>query len=788
MPTLFGTPVKRREDPRLLTGQGLFTDDVRLPGMLYAAFLRSPYAHARIRVDATAARGQPGVVAVFTAQDLAGKVGNIPTAWLVPDADLRTPPRPALAGEVVRYVGEPVAMVVAESRGAAKDALEAIQVDYDPLPAVTDVEEAAAPGAPQLHVEAPGNLAFRWRAGSSPEETEEAFRKAEVRVFLRLRNQRLIPSAMEPRAAVAQYQSATHELTVWSTTQNPHILRVLLSGCLGLAEHRVRIVAPDVGGGFGSKIPFYPEEALVAHASRVLGRPVKWTEERSETFRTTIHGRDHVQELELAGQRDGTILAVRAKVKANLGAYLSTAAPGVPTYLFGLILPGPYRIPVVRVEVDGVLSNTTPVDAYRGAGRPEATFAMERLVDLFARRIGADPAEVRRRNFLSPESFPYTTPTGLTYDSGRYEEALRLALEAVDYPSLRRRQEELRREGRYLGIGLSSYVEVCGLGPSQAAGAMGFQGGLWESATVRVHPTGKVTVFTGASPHGQGEETTFAQIVADELGVALEDVEVVHGDTAQVSMGWGTYGSRTTPVGGSAVVLAARKVREKARRLAAHLLEAAPEDVEFFEGSFRVRGVPSRSMGFAEVALQAHLAWKLPPGMEPGLEESSNYDPENFVFPFGTHVCVVEVRPDTGQVQLVRYVAVDDCGRVINPMVVEGQVHGGVVQGIGQALWEGAVYGEDGQLLTGSFLDYALPKASWLVPMETLRTETPSPVNPLGMKGVGETGTIAATPAVVNAVLDALAPWGVENLDMPLTPEKVWRAVRAATGEGGARA
>jgi carbon-monoxide dehydrogenase large subunit len=780
MPTLFGTPVRRREDARLIRGEGMYTDDVRLPDMAYAAFVRSTHPSARIRVDAAAARSLPGVLAVFTADDVAGRVGDVPTAWLVPDSGLRTPPRPVLARDVVRYVGEPIAMVVARTRALAADAAAAVSVTYEPLPHVTDARAALAPDAPQVHDGVPGNVLFTWRAGDR-EATDRAFAEAEVQVSLAIRNQRLVPAAMEPRAAVA---APTPEggLTLWTTSQNPHIARFVLSGMLSLSEQRLRVVAPDVGGGFGSKIPVYPDEAMVAHAARVLGVPVKWTETRSEAFVATIHGRDQVQDVAMCGRRDGTITGIRVRATANMGAYLSLAAPGVPTILFGLIVPGAYRIGAVDVEVVGVATHTTPTDAYRGAGRPEATFLVERLVDTFARRIGMDPAEVRRRNFVPASAFPYATPTGLVYDSGDYAAAMDRALEAVGYEAMRRRQEDLRREGRYLGIGLSTYVEVCGLGPSKVAGAVGFQGGLWESATVRVHPSGKVAVIIGASPHGQGEETTFAQIVADALGAPFEDVEVVHGDTAATPMGWGTYGSRTTPVGGGAVSLAARRVADKARRLAAHLLEAAEEDVVVTDGRYHVAGAPARSLSFADVALQAHLAWRLPDGMEPGLEASAFYDPENFVFPFGCHACVVEVDRNTGEVRILRYVAVDDCGRIINPMIVDGQVHGGVAQGLGQALWEGAVYDESGQLVTASFLDYALPRARLMPHIETLHTETPSPHNPLGVKGVGETGTIAATPAVVNAVVDALGPLGVEHVDMPMTPERLWRILSGAQG------
>ncbi|HHY67492.1 MAG TPA: molybdopterin-dependent oxidoreductase, partial [Alicyclobacillus sp.] len=546
---------------------------------------------------------------------------------------------------------------------------------------------------------------------------------------------------------------------------------------LGIPEHKLRVVAVDVGGGFGSKIACYADEALVGFAARELGRPVKWTEDRRENFLVTTHGRDEVIYAELAGKRDGTMVGLRIRMVANMGAYLSTAAPGVPTILFGLITVGPYRIPKAHVDVFGVFTNTTPTDAYRGAGRPEATYVIERMADLFAKEIGKDPVEIREKNFIPSDAFPYTTPLGLQYDSGNYEGTLRKAMDMLNYEEFRKEQERLRAQGRYVGIGWSTYVEICGLGPSQVAGAVGFQGGLWESATVRVHPGGKVTVFTGASPHGQGEETTFAQIVADRFGIPVEDVEVVHGDTDRISMGWGTYGSRTTPVGGSAIAMAADRVLEKARKIAAHMLEVSEEDVEFADGTFQVKGVPSRQAKFQDVVLQAHLAWNLPPGVEPGLEAQAFYDPVNFCYPFGAHACVVEVDPETGKIEILRYVAVDDCGPVINPMIVEGQVHGGIVQGVGQALWEGAVYDEQGQLVTGSFMDYAMPKAKFFPAFETAHTVTPAPHNPLGVKGIGETGTIAATPAVVNAVVDALAPFGVTDLEMPLTPEKIWKVI-----------
>lgn len=784
---LFGARVKRREDPRLVTGKATYTDDIKLAGMLHAMIVRSPHAHARIvRVDADRARRAPGVAAVFTGADLVGKVGPIPCAWLVPNADLKTPPHPAIAVDRVRYVGDAVAVVVAEDRYAARDAADLVHVEYETLPAVVNAEEAARPGAPQLHAEAPQNVAFRWKVAGG--DVEAAFRQADTVITQRLVNQRLIANAIETRAAVADYRPSSGELTLWVTSQNPHIHRVLLSGVLGIPEHKLRVISPEVGGGFGSKIFVYPDEAITAFCARAVGRPVKWVEDRRENYQASAQGRDHITDVELAVKKDGTLLGLRGKTYANLGAYLSTAAPGIPTILHGLMLSGCYRLGAVDYEVVGTFTNTAPVDAYRGAGRPEATYLIERMVDLAARELGMDPAEIRRKNFIPPDKFPYQVVTGLTYDSGNYEPALERALSMVEYRALRERQRRGPIDGKYLGIGFSTYVEICGLGPSPVAGAVGFQGGLWGSAVVRVHPTGKVNVFIGEKPHGQGEETTFAQIVADELGLPIEDVQVVYGDTATTPMGWGTYGSRTTPVGGAACALAARKVVEKARKIAAHMLEAAEGDVAFEGGRFFVRGAPDRARTFQEVCLQAYLAWSLPAGMEPGLEASTFYDPPNFVYPFGTHVCVVEVDADTGRVEIARYVAVDDCGKVINPLIVDGQVHGGITQGIAQALYEAAVYDQSGQLLTDSMTDYAVPKATQVPVYQTSLTETPSPHHPLGLKGVGETGTIAATPAVVNAVLDALKPLGIRHIDMPLTPARVWQAIQEARAKGGVHA
>lgn len=781
MPQVMGQALKRHEDIRLIRGRGQYTDDMKLPGMVYAKMVRSPYAHAKIAaVHVAQAINLPGVLAVFTGNDLKDELGLIPTAWIPPNSDLKMTPHPALAYDTVRYVGDAVAVVIAENPYIAQDAADLVQVDYEPLRAVTNPRDAVGPGMPLVHQEIDRNIAFHWSVGPN---LDDVFNQADVVVKQEFRQQRLIPNAMEPRAAVAQYNQATDELTLWVTTQNPHIHRLLMSGILGIPEHKLRVVAIDVGGGFGSKIACYPDEVVVSWAARRLRRPVKWTETRQENFMVTSHGRDHVQEVELAGTKDGHIQAVRVKAFSNLGAYLSTAGPGVPTILFGLIVNGAYHIPQASADVYGVVTHTTPVDAYRGAGRPEATYLIERMVDRFAATIGMDPVALRELNLIEAKAFPYTNPFGLQYDSGNYQETLKIALDMVDYANLRQEQVQLRKDGKYIGIGFSTYVEMCGLGPSEVAGAVGFQGGLWESATVRVHPTGKVTVFTGASPHGQGEETTFAQIVAEELGMPVDDIEIVHGDTARISMGWGTYGSRTTAVGGGAIHLATQKIIQKAKKIAAHKLEVSESDVVFHDGVFEVQGLPElRQLTFQAVALDAYLAWSLPEGIEPALEGTAFYDPKNFTYPFGAHVAVVSVDTATGDVRLMRYIAVDDIGNIINPMIVEGQIHGGLVQGIGQALYEGAEFDDQGQLLTGSLLDYAVPKARFFPRFETAHTVTPSPHNPLGVKGVGETGAIASTPAIVNAVMDALSPFGIEDLPMPLTPEKVWQAVQQAKG------
>jgi aerobic carbon-monoxide dehydrogenase large subunit len=774
---VFGSGIRRREDPRLITGSASYTDDITLPGMLYAAMLRSPHAHARINsVDTAAAQTAPGVVAVYTAANTAGDLNPMPCAWLLPNSGLKVADYPCLARDVVRYVGDIVAVVVAETRYEAYDALDLIGVDYTPLPSVTDPEQAVRTDAPRLHDSIEGNQAFHWTVSGG--DVEAAFRDAEVVIKERIVQQRLIPTAMETRAALAHYVPASGELTLWNTTQNPHIVRFLSSLVTGIPEDRLRVIAPEVGGGFGSKIAVYPADFLTVLCSKKLGRPVKWSETRSENYQATTHGRDHVQEVELAATKEGKITGLRAKVWSGMGAYLSTAAPGIPTILHGLMLSGVYDIPAIHEDVYGVYTNGTPVEAYRGAGRPEATFMIERLVDCLAKKLNMDPVDVRRKNFIPPFADGHPVATGLSYDSGNYHAALDKLLEKAGYEELRRKQADGRKNGKHIGLGLATYVEICGLGPSQVAGAIGFQGGLWESAIIRFHPSGKVHVFIGASPHGQGEETTFAQIVSSELGVSPDDVKVIHGDTDNTPMGWGTYGSRTTAVGGAALAVSARKIRDKAKVIAAHLLEAAVEDMDYEDGKFFVKGSQDKAKTIQDIALMANVAWNMPAGVEAGLEASTFYDPPNFTYPFGAHLAVVEVNPETGAVDLERYVCVDDCGPQINPVIVEGQVHGGVVQGIGQALWEEAVYDESGQLLTGTLLDYAIPRADRLPNIEVHSTVTRSPHHPLGVKGIGEAGTIASTVAVYNAVMDALSPFGVESVAMPLTPERVWRAIQ----------
>jgi carbon-monoxide dehydrogenase large subunit len=786
-PTILGAPVKRVEDARLLTGEGQYLDDLKLPGMAHVAILRSPHAHARITsIDATKAAAAPGVVAVFTGKDFE-ELPALPCAWQAGGVENFVNTPRALEIDRVTFTGAGVAAVVAESRYQAEDALGLIEVDYEPLDVVVDVEHAAAEGAPQLHENAPGNVAMDWSVGDA-DATDKALAEAEVVVKERLVNQRLIPTPMEVRGAAAAYEPSTGNYTVWMTSQDPHIMRLLMTAFVfGIPETKMRCIALHVGGGFGTKIFLYHEYVLVAALAEKVGRPVKWMETRSENYAATTHGRDHVAYLEVGAKRDGTITALKAKTYANLGGVLSTIAPGIPTTLYGRMLSGAYRIPNIYCQVLGIYSNTGMVDAYRGAGRPEATYVVERAVDLVARELELDPVEVRRKNFIPPDAFPYDPVgilNGLEYDSGEYEKALDRAIEIVDYEEFRREQDEARKQGRYRGVGFSTYVEICGAAPSAWIGTVGEGWGasMWESANVRVHLTGKVVVTIGTQPQGQGHATTVSQVVASELGIPIEDVTVEIGDTLNSPFGYGTYASRSAAVGAVAVYNSLQKIKAKTRRIAAHMLEADVEDVDFQDGKAFVKGSPETAKTFQEIAGAAALAYDLPEGEEPFLDDITYYDPPNCTFPFGTHIAVVEVDAETGEVTLDRYIAVDDVGKVINPMIVDGQVHGGIAQGIAQALWESGVYDETGQLQTASLLEYPIPKAEFFPAFEIERTETPTDVNPLGVKGAGETGTIASTPAVVNAVMDALAPLGIRHLDMPLTPERVWRAMQQAKG------
>ena len=770
----FGASIKRREDPRLISGLGTYVDDIKMVGMLHLALVRSPYAHANIvSVDTSAAKAAEGVVAVYTGEELADQLGSLICGWVVPDT--KEVPHPPLAIGKVRCVGDAVAAVVATDPSIAVDAAALVDVDYEPLDAVANAEEATKDGAPLVHDEVTNNKGFEWEVGGG--DVDQAASESEVRVSQRIVNQRLIPNSMEGRAVITDYNPGTNHVTLWTSSQIPHLVRLLLALVTGHPEHQIRVISPDVGGGFGSKLYLYAEEVIAFVIAKDLAKPIKWIEGRQENYLATTHGRDHIGDWEITGNRDGTITGLQGTVYANMGAYLSTFAPAIPTYLFGLMLVGPYTIPNIRCKVIGVFTHTTPVDAYRGAGRPEATYVVERMLDLFAAEIGMDPVEVRRKNLIPAFSDGYEVATGVSYDSGNYEAALDMALGMIGYDDFRKEQAEARKQGRYLGVGLSTYVEICGMAPSAVAYALGARAGVWESALVRVHPTGKVTVYSGASGHGQGHETTFAQVAAAEFGIPVEDVEVVESDTAQVQQGTGTFGSRSAVVGGTAIHMSATKIKDKARRIAAHMLEAAPEDVVYEDGKLFVQGAPAEAKTFQEIALASYWYDGLPEGLEPGLEATSIFDPKNFTWPFGTHICMVEVDPDTGDTKVLRYVAVDDVGNVINPMIVEGMVHGGVAQGIGQALLEEGIYDDDAQLITGSMLDYAIPKAENVPSFETARTVTPSPANPLGVKGAGETGTIAASPAVINAVVDALSPFGVRHLDMPAKSEKVWRLI-----------
>lgn len=765
-----GRKMKRKEDPRLIQGISHYTDDIKLPRMLQCAFVRSPYAHAEIRsIHTEKARAVPGVVGVFTSEDM-GAIGMVPCAIQMPD--LKVPKHPVLAMGRVRFVGEPAAVVVAEDLYAARDAAELVEVDYEPLPVVTDMKKALSKESPYVHDEFRTNRAFTHTLKNG--DLDSAFKKADRMIKQRMWNQRLAPIAMEARAVIGEYLPGENRLTLWSSTQIPHLLRTQVSLMLGLPETAVRVIAPEVGGGFGSKLNVYAEEAIVPWLAMKLGCPVKWAETRRENIAATIHGRDTFNEVELALKKDGTILGMRVGILADLGAYHQLLTPLIPQ-LTALMLAGCYKIPAIDIHIEGVFTNKMSTDAYRGAGRPEATFLIERIMDIAAHELGMDSAQFRLKNFPQPKEFPFTTITGLTYDSAKYQESLKKAVQLAGYDSLRKRQKAGWKQGKYYGVGVSTYVEICAIGPSAATPAGG-----WESGTVRIEPTGKVTVLTGASPHGQGEETTFAQLVADQFGINPDDVNVVHGDTMAVPYGIGTFGSRATAVGGTAIYMATQKLKAKMATLAAHLLGVKPGDITIGRGQLITKGGGKKSISFGELVLAAYTARNIPPGFEPGMEATHFFEPSNFTFPFGAHIASVEVDAETGEIKIDKYVAVDDCGNVLNPLLVDGQIQGGIAQGLGQALWEELIYNEDGQLVTGSLMDYALPKAHLLPDFTLERTVTPSPVNPMGVKGVGEAGTIASTPCMVNAVCDALSPLGVQHIEMPLKPERVWRAITDA--------
>ena len=777
-----GASVRRKEDLRFLSGRGQYTDDINRPGQTHAYMLRSPHAHAAIRsIDLAAAKSMPGVLAIFTGADLAAaNVGGIPCGWQIHNKDgspMAEPMHPALAIGKVRHVGDQVAVVIAETRAQARDAAEAIVVDYDVLPAAATMAQALAAGAPQIHDAAPGNLCYDWHIGDRA-VLDAAFAKAHKIVAFETTNNRLVPNAMEPRAAIGDFDPQSGDYTLYTTSQNPHVIRLLMGAfVLNIPESKLRVVAPDVGGGFGSKIYHYAEEAIVTWASARVKRPIKWTADRTESFVSDAHGRDHVTQAELALDAGGKILGLKVHTHANMGAYLSTFAPCVPTYLYATLLSGVYSMPVIYAEVKAVFTNTVPVDAYRGAGRPEATYLLERLMDVAAAEIGLDKVEFRRRNFVPVDGFPYQTPVALQYDSGNYFATLDAALETAGYPGFEARRKAAAAQGKLRGIGISTYVEACGIAPSAVVGSLGARAGLYEVGTIRVHPTGSVTVLTGAHSHGQGHETTFAQLVADRLGVPIANVDIVHGDTAKVPFGMGTYGSRSLAVGGSAMVKAMDKIVAKGKRIAAHLMEASVEDVEFERGTFRVTGT-DKTKTLTDISLAAYVPHNYPiEEIEPGLEETAFYDPKNFTYPGGCHIAEVEIDPETGKVAMVNFTAVDDVGRVINPMIVEGQVQGGVAQGIGQALLESAIYDAHGQLISGSMMDYTMPRADDLAPVSVATHTTLCTHNPLGVKGCGEVGAIGSPPAVINAVVDALRDYGVRHVEMPATPQKIWNII-----------
>ena len=776
--TGIGASVRRKEDHRFITGHGRYTADLHRPGETHAFFVRSPHAHARIKkIDVAAAAAMPGVLAVLTGAELASdRIGNLICGWLIHSKDgspMKMAPHPPLAVGKVCHVGDPVAVVVGETPAQARDAAEKVSCDFEVLPAVADPAKAQQEGAPQIHEAAPANTIYQWHLGDA-KAVEAAFKLATHVTRLDIVNNRLVPNAMEPRAAIGEYDAGSDSFTLWNTTQNPHVARLVISAFVGLTpEHKLRVIAPDVGGGFGSKIFIYPEEVVALWASKRVGRPVRWVADRSEAFLCDAHGRDHVTHAEMAFGADGRIAALKVKTIANLGAYMSTFSSSIPTYLYATLLSGQYEIPSIYCEVDAVYTNTAPVDAYRGAGRPEATFVVERLIEVGAREMGIDPVALRSGNFI--KSFPHQTPVIMTYDAGDYSASLKKALEIADVKGFDARRRQSARQGKLRGLGFSTYIEACGIAPSQAVGSLGCGVGLWESAEVRVNPTGSVEVLTGCHAHGQGHETTFAQVVAERLGIPIDNVSIVHGDTDKVQFGMGTYGSRSGAVGLSALVKALDKVEAKAKKIAAQVLEASERDIELKDGKFTVAGT-DKSLGWGEVTLNAYVAHKFATReIEPGLKEGAFYDPLNFTFPAGCHVCEVEVDPETGGAEVVAWTAVDDFGTVINPMIVEGQVHGGVAQGVGQALLEGAIYNQSGQLLNGSLMDYCMPRADNLPSFKVDTIVTPSPSNPLGIKGCGEAGAIAAPAAVINALTNAI---GSEALAMPATSQSIWSALQ----------
>jgi len=779
-----GASVRRKEDHRFLAGRGNYTDDINRPGQAHAVIKRSDRPHAKLLgIDSAAARAMPGVIAVYTGADMqANGVGGVPCGWQIHSKDgsaMNEPPHPVLAVDRVRHVGDPVAVVIAETRQQARNAAELLEIDYEDLPAVATLRDAVKPGAATVHDNAPGNVCFDWEIGDRA-MVDAAFAQAAHVVKLDLTNNRLIPNAMETRAALGDHERTSGEYTLYTTSQNPHVIRLLMGAfVLHLPEHKLRVVAPDVGGGFGSKIFHYAEEAIVTWSAGKLCRPVKWTCDRSEAFMSDAHGRDHESAAEMAVAADGRFLALRVKTLANMGAYLSTFAPSIPTYLSATLLAGVYTTPAIYAEVKAIFTNTVPVDAYRGAGRPEATYLLERMVDVIAHDTGIDRVALRRLNFIPANAFPYQTPVAMQYDSGDYQTTLASAMKAADWDGFEQRRAESARRGKLRGIGMSTYVEACGIAPSKLAGQLGARAGLYETAEIRVHPTGSVTVFTGTHSHGQGHETTFAQLVHDQLGVPMAMIDVVHGDTDKIPFGMGTYGSRSLPVGGSAMVKAMDKIIAKGRKIAAHLMEASVEDIEFKDGSFHVAGT-DKSKTLTDISMAAYVPHNYPiEELEPGLDETAFYDPKNFTFPGGCHICEVEIDPEVGTTQVVNFVAVDDLGRIINPMIVEGQVQGGVAQGIGQALMENAVYDEQGQLVTGSFMDYTMPRAHDFPNITTGTEMTLCTHNPLGSKGCGETGAIGSPPSVINAVVDALRDYGVRHLDMPASPQKIWAIIQA---------